>query len=515
MIQKSPKEEVDPNVLHVENIGPVKELNIPTTPGTIVVLEAPNGAGKSTVIDAVGAIANRRSANLTSRDGTVGGFVEGFGVKITVGRNGANRRSGDSVVIGIEDKLNIADFVSPPVKDPAAADLRRTKALVQLTQTSPTLEQYYELVGGREHFDRLVADKSFESSDPVGTAERIKRALESAARVAQTSAETAHSSVVAKQKENEGIDLEAPHDEALLQAALEQAIKAESTLRQQQRAAMDAVASQALANEELQSNRRKVIENGLSVVTCQQKLQEANSDEAAALRQVTALKESLAEAERVLTSMTHTRQMAEQQLKSAQDQEVTLRRCEEAVRLAVAVDCPTDDQIAEAITAVQAAREAMTTGVRVRDALRRKAEADVFEARAAEYRKTAEKLRTAAQRTMDVLSDVVKTISPRITINSSLRLVVTDHARGETYFDDLSAGERWRIAFDLAVEAFARRDERGLVAIPQEAWEGLDEDNRQAVIKAVEGTDLVVFAAQASRDPGATGISVHVLGQKA
>lgn len=512
MIQKAAPVVADPNTLHVENIGPVESLDIPTRPGTVIVLEGPNGAGKTTVLDAVGAIANKRGAGLTSLDGTTGGFVEGFGVTIKVARGGANRRLGDGgVVIGIEDKLNIADFVDPPVKEAGAADLRRIKALVQLTQTSPAIEDYHALVGGPERFSELVKDLVFDAADPVGTADKIKRALEAASRVAEQTAVNHHGSAVAKLKENDGVNMQAPHDEQFLQLNLEQAISAESGLKQQRHHAQQSAAKREQAERAL-AEFRASIAGGATLEQCQQKLQIATQSEAAASQAVADARDALRSAESGLADARFARTSAESSLKAAQEQQQSMQGWERAIAETADVANPTDEQLAAAIETVQAARNAMVEGVRVRDALQREASAKVLEQKAAEARAISAKLRDAAQGTMDVLSVAVKSLSPRITIDGNFRLVVKGHVRGDVFFGDLSAGERWRLAFDLAIEAFKKRGERGLLAIPQEAWEGLDEHNRREVVEAVSQTDLVVFAAQASRDPNASGITVHVLG---
>lgn len=515
MIQKAPAAEIDPNVLHVENIGPVSVADIPAKPGTVVVLEAPNGAGKSTILNAVGAIANRRSAGLTSRDGTTGGYVEGFGVTIKVARGGSNRRlEGDDgcLVIGIEDRLNISDFVDPPVKDQVAADLRRIKALVQLTQASPSMDQYYALVGGRDEFVRLVPDLKVDDNDPVGTADRIKRALEAAARLYQVSAENHHSAAVAKRRENDGLDLTAPHDEQRLQADLEQAIGRDSSLRQQRQSADAAATRRNEAAQKLEALRASQMG---SVEDCEARLRGSNATEASLAQRVEDCRRELQFAEQQLAHARRDRELAEAALASARQHQQTIASWEQTIAAAADVVSPTDDEIAQAAAAVQAARESLSNGVRIRDGLARESAAQQADAAAAQARKSADQLRSAAQGTMDVLSQTVKSLSPRITIDADCRLVVKGHARGDVFFGELSDGERWRLALDLATEAFKRRGERGLLAIPQEAWEGLDEHNRREVVDAVSQTDLVVFAAQASRDPEAQGIKVLVMGQSA
>lgn len=70
---------------------------------------------------------------------------------------------------------------------------------------------------------------------------------------------------------------------------------------------------------------------------------------------------------------------------------------------------------------------------------------------------------------------------------------MTTTKRGETFFNDLSAGERWKIALDVAIDAVG---ERGLIPLAQEAWEGLDPVNRRLIADHVRGRKVTVITAQ-------------------
>ena len=76
-----------------------------------------------------------------------------------------------------------------------------------------------------------------------------------------------------------------------------------------------------------------------------------------------------------------------------------------------------------------------------------------------------------------------------------------DTRRGATYFADLSRGERWRIVLDLVIAQVGRP---GVIPIPQEAWEGLDEINRRDIAQQLEGSGVIALTAECSADEEVT-----------
>jgi L-lactate utilization protein LutC len=54
-------------------------------------------------------------------------------------------------------------------------------------------------------------------------------------------------------------------------------------------------------------------------------------------------------------------------------------------------------------------------------------------------------------------------------------------------------GERWRIALEIVIAAVG---EGGLLVIPQEAWEGLDPQNREAIAQQAKSARVVILTAE-------------------
>jgi hypothetical protein len=114
-------------------------------------------------------------------------------------------------------------------------------------------------------------------------------------------------------------------------------------------------------------------------------------------------------------------------------------------------------------------------------------------AEAVEHRQRAEQLRDAARGTDEVLSDVVASTGGSLRVESGR--LVTDTWRGVTHFSDLSHGEQWKIALDIGIESVGQK---GLLVIDQEAWEGLDPQNRQLIAEHVRDRGVLIITAESS-----------------
>ena len=168
----------------------------------------------------------------------------------------------------------------------------------------------------------------------------------------------------------------------------------------------------------------------------------------------------------------------------------------EALAQVEAIQAPTENDLRLAVNAVAVARQAQATGVLIRRALEQEELADLAKADAKTHRLRAEILRGAARGTEQVISAAIQRVVPRGLYVHEGRLVV-DHARGQIPFAELSHGERWRLALDVAIDAVG---EGGLLVVRQEAYEGLDDENRQAVAAHARRRRSVILTAEASMD---------------
>lgn len=480
--------------IRLSNVGPVSHVSIPVPePGGLVVLRARNGAGKTKTLEAVESALTGRG-KIEVRDGELRGEVEAFGVKLTVGRS--TRRTGELVVESLDGKLSISDLIDPGIKSPDAADARRIKALVQLANVLPSAELFYPLVGGREQFEALIGTSAMASEDLVTMAERIKRDLEAKARNEESQAEHAEGRARGAREAAAGADLTVESDGNALQAALEAAIRDESALKATADAAQKASLAAKLAKDQLEDAEASY--SGLS-------LEDAKGEEERARAESEATEQAVREAERVLArakaDFSQARSTYSQAIaarKSAEQHEAMVRQWREQIAASIP-DSPTTEQLKNAADRVASSRESVERGALVRKAKQHVSEAEKHAATAAEHRKRAERLRSAAHGTDEVLSEVIAKSGSPLRVEHG-RLVL-DTRRGNTYFHDLSAGERSRIAVDIGIEAVGNR---GVLTLSQEIFEGLDPLNREALATHAVDRSVVILTAEASDDEEVT-----------
>jgi hypothetical protein len=154
------------------------------------------------------------------------------------------------------------------------------------------------------------------------------------------------------------------------------------------------------------------------------------------------------------------------------------------------VAIPPEAALDAAASAVTAARQAVETGSEVRRARAKLDEAKGHLAKAKQLRADAQKLRDAAKLTDEVLSEAVACAVLRV---DGGRLVTTTK-RGATYYGDLSQGERWKIALDIASD---RVGVGGLIVVEQPAWESLDPQNRRLIAEHAKSRRVVILTAEA------------------
>lgn len=504
--------------LTIDNIGPIEHLELDARPGTITVLRGMNGEGKSTVLETVDAI-TRGAGKLSSRDGTTGGKATGFGVTIKVGRGGANRRTGDLVVTAIEDRLSIADFVEPNLKDPYAADGRRLKALVSLAGVDADQSIYHELAGGAQAFAEFVKPQSLEATDPITLAENIKRDFEAQSRLARTRAERLFGEITAKRKANEGLNLQAESSEAALQKGLELWLAESAALNERMRL--------AAADRERREQAQRALASAAAI-----ELTRLEQAEAQAVAEVDATEQERCELKLEIDELRQKLNAAEDKLQGLNKTLVAQKCAVDSARSATnsarqqaeqveewrafldspAIAAPATSVMDAAADEVQKAREAYSQGVLIRAALKREQEAELLEADRKAAVEQADRLRDGAKSVLEALAGQVKGLVPGLKLDPELRIIVPHQKRGECFYSDLSHGERWTMALDIAVAAFQRKGQPGVMAIPQEAWEGLDGRNRKLIAEHVAKKDLIVFTAEAERSIGhGSGIEVDVL----
>lgn len=478
------------STIELENIGAVERLVIPVPEnGGLVVLKADNGKGKSTTLTAIESAITGRG-QLSVRDRAVRGQVEAFGVTITVGRN--TRRKGELVVNSLDGKLSIGELIDPGLKSPEAADARRIKALLALVGAKPDASLFHRLFGGQAEFDQVVSAAALKCDDLIAMADRIKRDAEAKARAEEDAAEKAEGRALGAKAAAGEVDPATECDSNALQAQLEAAIRHESSLQSRLEAAEDATAIVELARQSIEEASAAF--SGMSVA-------DAAATEAAkktavtdAESEVRSIESALQRAKQKLIAAKGDLETATAQRKAAEEHEATMAQWRKQVAASVP-EKPSQDELDAASDAVYAARQAVERGALIRQAKKHLEEHSKAIAEASAHRARAERLRDAAKGTDEVLSELVGRLGTPLRVDAGR--LVTETSRGDTFFHELSDGERARMAIDIGIDAAGPES---CIVFPQQQFEGLSPRNRMKVAEHAKARGAVIITALATDD---------------
>ncbi len=478
----------------IENVGAIEHLEIPKIDaGGIVVFTGRNGSGKSTAIKAVDALLSGNAKSLQTRDGQSIGMVEGWGARITVGKK--TRRTGEIEVTGLESRIDPSALVDPGIKDPEVSDQHRIKALVSLAGIKPDVSLFYEAFGSKDLFHQTVKAIAVSADDLLTMAGAVKRDAEAAARHFESQADELAFSAKAKFEKPEGVDDNTPSDKAELDKQLEEAVRNLATLESARKAGLKAI-DDAIEAE----NKLSELGPSDSVMECEDvvaaktaSLKEANDALAAAQLRVVQAESDLA--------------AAKKQKAWAIENNKTRSALTALIERGKTVYCPPVEDIEKARDAVSAARIAVEFGQRAREYQERKAQAAKIAKESLELRKSADSLRRAAAATSEVLTSAVQKAGiPELRVSGGR--LITKTKRGDTLFCELSEGERWRIAIDIAIRHVGPG---GVFTIPQVAWESIDGDNRRAINNQVKASKVTVITAESTKaEDYSAGLGVTV-----
>lgn len=471
------------NTIEINNMGAVEHVTVPVPDGGgLVVFKGRNGCGKSTALNAINSIVTGQKQSIPLRQGTKKGEVEGLGVTLKLGKS--TRRSGEAEVVSLEGRLNVADLVDPGIKSADAADAKRIKALIGISNATASDATLYEIAGGKDAYLAIASEATVACSDIVEKCERFKRDLEKHAR--QFEDEAANHEGAAKALDVDAKDV--PEVMADADKMLEDAIAARAKLTERQRERERVLSEQKELRENLDEVKRNA--ETKSVTHIQTRLGAAES-------QRDMLSERITKAERELQTLRDNRQQwvdsiteLNDELEQAEKYEASIAALEEQLAKSAPEPVATAD-LEHADLDVATYRRALLDNEAARKMLAQLAERNAALDKCKEARKKAEQLRDSAQGLDEVLSSLVGDGPLRV---EDGRLVLTTE-RGTTYFSELSHGERWRIALELAAKYLG---DGGALVVPQEAYEGLDPKNRAELSQIAKEVGVIVFTAEAS-----------------
>ena len=485
----------------IENVGAIDRLTIPVPDGGgVVVLRGPNGIGKTTALDGVSALVNGgKPPGL--RDGAKRGVIEGLGAKITVGLS--SRRSGEIEVRSLEGRLDVSDIVDPGIASVEAADARRIRALVAVAGVSASSETFADLVpGGADEIEANITEKVLGSGDVLEIAGAVKRMLESRARQIETQAENAEGKAKTLAAQAGEVDADQVIDPARLQSDFEDAVRRQQEIEAANAAWTKAQSTVAECDAGLSAGTDAV---DIDVLRARSKVLANEFDE----RQKTLvdLEQQLEAARANLQQTRNDIRLVDEQIAAAKRDRERVAALRKMLDEAKAVPAVEANQIESARLCVDMAREAIEKGALLRAAVEKKQQATAAFAEVSALRRQAEKLRASAAGTDGILSDLVAKLGVPLSVKvvDGRTRLVTETDRGLIPFAELSAGERWRVALDIAIEAVGVR---GLLVIRQEAWEGLDPANRAEIAAHCQKRGAVLLTAEAD---GGESIAVEVM----
>lgn len=534
---------MSPKTIEIRDVGPVTSLSIPIPDGGgVVVLRGKNGDGKSHSLQAVNALVGGK-ARPVSRDGSLGASIEGLGARLTVGRRSSHSGQVEVSTIEGEDPSLLVD---PGIKSPAAADAKRLQALLRLSGKQLDIEAFAELVGGTDRLRELCRPSSLDArDDAVSMVAAVKSDLEGAARKLESAAENSLAKADGIRASLEGFGDDGERQCSSTEAAREAhtaAVRDESTLvarraqnqklldaSQAATAALDAMGEAgkgdaAEASEETERNRRDLSALGLDgepeavsgarsqVARSRQRIDLVRGEVEEAR---VAVERARAEVDRKLSHLSQAEEchgvyeteVVRQEAAATERAELTAVRgslqravadVTQRVSLQRAVDAAagaveiTQHDLDEAARALLMSSNEVDAWVLYDKTRSMREEAEEHDARGKAAAKEGDALRRAAHGTEGVMMKAVRAVCGEDMGIKDGRIFVNT-GRGQELFCELSPGERWRRALDIAVKAVGHK---GLLVIRQEAWEAMDPHNRQEVAAHAQALGVVVLTAE-------------------
>ena len=472
-----------PQTIEVNNVGPIERLTIPIPEeGGIVVLRGRNGSGKTHAINGVEALYSRAARKtIEKKDGVPSGTIDGLGVTVRLGRSTTVR--GELLVDSLDGRVDPSQLVDPGLKDPEKADAKRLATLVRLAGISVSVDDWVSAAG---EFAGEIAVAELVDGDPVSSADKLRRRLHewalSRERIAESQA--AEAAVICKSV----ADVEdEPADEQELAKEYESASNALAVAEQKRDAFSKAVESRNNASEQLAK---------LGTVDCElikQGCDEIGNSVAELNMRVEGLEKSLDEARRAL-DLARTRLVHENELLDAATKHALAR---ETFQQILDDDLPStvsNDELNELVEQKEQARVAIQRGEVVRRARAERMRAAELEGKSQSIAKSAEKARQLARSTDTVLEQaLVDAGFVAVKVHDGRLCVESD--RGLEAFSDLSHGERWRFALELAAKGLP---EGSVLPVCQEAFESLDPDNRSGINAIARELGIVLVTAEAT-----------------
>jgi len=482
----------------IDHVGPISHLEIPIPDGGgVVVLRGECGQGKSHAIKSVAALRDNGARNeLRPTDGWPSGSVEGLGVTVRLGRR--NTARGELVCESLDSGVDPSVLVDPGIKDPVKADSRRLATLVQLAAIQVPTERWVQQC---DRFADSVAVKDLVSDNPVETADRIRRRLHEFALSQEKIGESQVGEAATLAKSVADVDVKSDCDPVAQAAMIDAANTALAEAKAKQAAFTTAAQAYSAAKAKLAETKaglRSVSECETAVSMADEALKRAVDDVVSRRAEVQHLENMLQVAKGHLSTAEAKQAQCDDNLvnthadlETARAQHADIAELEKLVRAQLPDHVP-DEVIADLFAKRSTALEAAKQGEVVRRAKETLAKAEALAAKGNATLAEAEAIRTIARSTDQVLEqalvdagyDTIRVLDGRLCVISE---------RGHEPVSELSTGERWELALDIAARSLPSG---GLLSVHQEGWQALDPSLRSKVAAMAKARGLVIVTAQ-------------------
>lgn len=464
---------------------------VPVQPGATII-RGPCGAGKSILLEAIGlGLGCDSKGRVQPAEDAKRATIDCLGVLVNVTAS-KKTRLGDSEV-GAYEEFDLGDLIDPPYKGDDARNGHGIKALLKISDAKADAAMFYDLAGGKEPFEQLVAPAALKTDDLVEMARRVKAAFDKKAREESDAAEREEGKAAALRNAGDGLDLTAETDQAKLNAALSEAMQRQATLDAQAKAAKAARENAAVAREQL----AKATGSTKTVAEFEQLERVAKDEYADARTKADELKRQWDLAKIEAQSAYDRVENATAQVNAARQTEKAMAGWQKAIEAAEGVAAPADEDLAAARAATIVAQQAIERAGVVRDAQRKLREAAEHAEAAAQRRKADQELRDKGKLTDDVLSKAVA--SSRFAVSKDILFGVLPNGVRKPYYV-MSDGERTMIALAEKVERTrALTPDPGrpiVVRLPQRTLQDIPQSVRDRIFGMAAALNACVISAQ-------------------
>lgn len=434
--------------VELKNVGPIGaiEFELPEGQGGVKVFKGTSGAGKTTALRALNGLMGDKDslAGLTPHDGEERGEVVGLGRNLKVGQR---ITSGGAVTAPNLSKIDISTLVEPRVIDPAARTKVRVRCLVMLGGKPVTPA---DLLG--EQYARYASDIDLDeiskSDDPVAMADKIKRAIDTRALEREREAERLTGMAMAKRQEAGDIDeLQAvvAHEDAVVEHRKALVLRS-TTERVRERYAEDKARNESLA----------------ALVAAEGDPPDIAASEAERARLV----EAASSLEQRLLAMKEAIRQKDVEIRLGKGIVDKINGWKSQIVELNEEDNVSDARLQELLDAENAALRALEMAGQAESRRRALAESLELTNQAADVVEQAKADRMIGS----LVQQRVQQSLPEgpIQIQDGQLVVFQGKRKKAVPIDELSTGERWRVALEYGISAVG---EGGVLVVPQEAWQ--------------------------------------------